>query len=61
MQYMKTLGQRILKLLDGQAFLVKAPVTLTFDLKINRGHLILMTNLLAKYEGFLRYWVEKLF
>jgi hypothetical protein len=28
---MKTAGQSILKQLSGQAFLVKAPVTLTFD------------------------------
>jgi hypothetical protein len=32
MQNMKTVGQRNLKLLGGQVFfLVKAPVTLTFD------------------------------
>jgi hypothetical protein len=47
---MKTAGQRILKLLGGQYFSIKAPVTLTFDLKIKRGHLLIMTNLHAKYE-----------
>jgi hypothetical protein len=31
MQNMKTVGQRNLKLLGGQTFNVKAPVTLTFD------------------------------
>jgi hypothetical protein len=33
------------------SFLVKACVTLTFDLKINRGYLIIMTNLHAIYEN----------
>jgi hypothetical protein len=33
-----------------RVFVVKAPVTFTFDPKINRGHLIIMTNLHAKYE-----------
>ena len=28
---MKIVGQRILKLLGGQSFLIKAPVTMTFD------------------------------
>ena len=31
MPNMKTVGQKILKLLGIQAFLVKAPVTITFD------------------------------
>jgi hypothetical protein len=50
---MKTVDQSILKQLSGQAFSVKAPVTLTFDpddFKINRGHLVVMINIYAKYE-----------
>jgi hypothetical protein len=47
-------------------FLVKAPETLTFDLIINRVHLMVMINLHAKYEDcgskvFLSYWADKLF
>jgi hypothetical protein len=38
MPNMKTICQKILKILGGQTFLVKAPVTLTFDLKINIGY-----------------------
>jgi hypothetical protein len=49
MPNMKTVGQRILKLLGGQDFLTKAPVTLNFDLKIKRGHLLVITNLHEKY------------
>jgi hypothetical protein len=36
--------------LGRHALLVYAPVTLTFDLKISRGHLLIMTNLNTKYE-----------
>jgi hypothetical protein len=43
MPNMKTVGQKNLKLLGGQAFSIKAPVTLTFDLKINRAYLLIMT------------------
>jgi hypothetical protein len=54
MPYMKTVGQRNIKLLGKQAFLVKACLTLLdlwpSDLKINRGHLLIMTNLHTKYE-----------
>jgi hypothetical protein len=47
--------QRNLKLLGGQAFLVKTHVTFTFDpvtsiMIIDRVHLIIMTNLHAKYK-----------
>jgi hypothetical protein len=43
---MKTVGQRNLKLLGGQAFFSQGPC----DLKMNFGHLLIMTNLYAKYE-----------
>jgi hypothetical protein len=33
-------------------FEIKAPVTLTFDFKINRDHLLTMTNLNTKYEDY---------
>jgi hypothetical protein len=33
-------------------FEVKISVTLTFDLKIKRGHPLIMTNLRAKYEDW---------
>jgi hypothetical protein len=50
---MKTVGQRNSKLLGGQAFLVKAPCDLWLGhLKINRDHLLIMTNLNNKYENF---------
>jgi hypothetical protein len=50
---MKTADQIILKLLGGILFLVKAPVTLDLwpsDLKNNKGPLMVMINLSAKYE-----------
>jgi hypothetical protein len=53
MPNMKTVGQRNLKLLGGQGFYSQGPVTLTFDSVIsknNRGHLLILTNLHAKYE-----------
>jgi hypothetical protein len=37
MQNIKTVGQRNLELLGGQAFEVKAPVTLTFDLVTSKS------------------------
>jgi hypothetical protein len=55
MSNMKTLGQRILKLVGGQAFFSKSPFVLDIwpgDLKINIGHLIIMTNLNAIYEDY---------
>jgi hypothetical protein len=48
MQKMKIVGQRNLKLLDGQAFYSQGPCDL--DLKINKGRLLIMTNLYAAYE-----------
>jgi hypothetical protein len=50
MTNMKIVGQRNLNLLGDKLFLVKVPVTLTFDLKINTDHLLIMTNLNTKYE-----------
>jgi hypothetical protein len=52
MPNMKTVGQRKLKLLGRQAFLVKAPVTLTFEPVTSKsiGVLLIMTDLHAKYE-----------
>jgi hypothetical protein len=47
---MKTVSQRNLEVLGGQAFLVKAPVTLTFDLTINRDHFLILNNIHATYE-----------
>jgi hypothetical protein len=50
---MKTVGQRFLKLLGGEAFWSQGPCDVDLwpsDLKINRGHLLNMTNLHAKYE-----------
>jgi hypothetical protein len=47
---MKSVGQRNLSYWVDKLFLVKAPVTLTFDLKINRDHLLIITNLNTKYE-----------
>jgi hypothetical protein len=55
---MKTVGQRDLKLLGGQAFWSQGPCDLDLwsddlwpvDLKIKRGHLLIMTNLYAKFE-----------
>jgi hypothetical protein len=50
---MKIVGQKNLKLLGGQAFSSQGPCDLDLwpsDLKINRGHLQIMTNLHAKYE-----------
>jgi hypothetical protein len=46
MPNMKTVGQRNLKLLGQQIFFSQDP----FDLKINRDHLLIRTNLHAKYE-----------
>jgi hypothetical protein len=53
MPNMKTVGQMNLKLLGGQAFLIQGPCDLDLwpgDLKIIRGHLLIMTSLHAKYE-----------
>jgi hypothetical protein len=50
---MKTVSQRNLKLLGGQAFFSHGPCDLDLwpnDLKINRGNLLIMTNLHIKYE-----------
>jgi hypothetical protein len=52
MPNMKTVGQRILKLLGGEWSLVNTPVALTFGLKINRANLLIMTNQYTKYEEF---------
>jgi hypothetical protein len=51
MPNMKTEGQRIL-VIDwaDKSFIVKALLTLTFDLKINRSQLLVITNLNANYE-----------
>jgi hypothetical protein len=43
MPKMKTVGQKNLKLLGGQAFFSQGPCD--FDLKINRGHLLIMTSM----------------
>jgi hypothetical protein len=48
----KIVYQRILRLLGGQAFRRQGPCDLYLwlsDLKINRGHLMVMTNFHAKY------------
>jgi hypothetical protein len=65
---MKTVGQWNLKLLGGQAFYIQGPCDLDLwpsDLKINRCLLLIMTNLHAKYEdwikGILSNWADKLF
>jgi hypothetical protein len=53
MPKMKTVGQTNLKLLDTQAFYSQGPCDLDLwpsKLKINRGYLLIMTNLHAKYE-----------
>jgi hypothetical protein len=48
---MKTVGQRILKLLGGQAYFSQGPCDLwSCDIKIKRGHILIMTNLNTKYE-----------
>jgi hypothetical protein len=50
---MKTVGQRNLKLLSEQAFYSQGPFDLDLwpsDLKTNRRHLFVMTNLHTKYE-----------
>jgi hypothetical protein len=50
---MKTMGQSNLKLLGGQAFLSQGPCDLDLwpgDLKINRDHLLIMTNV---------HWADK--
>jgi hypothetical protein len=47
------MGQKDLKLLGRQAFLSEGPCDLDLspgDLKINGGHLLIMTNLYTKYE-----------
>jgi hypothetical protein len=68
MPNMKTMDQRILKLMGGQAFWSQDPCDLDLwlvDLKINMGHLIIMTYLHAKYKdwviGFFSYWTDKLY
>jgi hypothetical protein len=53
MPNMKTVGQRNLKLFGGQAFWSQGPIVLDLwpgDLKINTGHLLIMTNLHAKLK-----------
>jgi hypothetical protein len=53
MPNIKTVGQRNLKLLGGQAFWSQGPCDLDLwpgDLKINRVYLLIMTKLHAKYE-----------
>jgi hypothetical protein len=50
---MKTVGQGIIKLFGRQAFWSQGPCGLDLglhDLKIYRGHLLIMTNLHDKYE-----------
>jgi hypothetical protein len=60
---MKTVGQRLLKLLGGQAFWSQGPCDLDLwpdDFKINRGHLLILTNLHAKCETVSQsYWADK--
>jgi hypothetical protein len=48
MPNMRTQGQRIRKLLGGKPFLSQGPCDL--DLKINKGHLQIMTNINTKYK-----------
>jgi hypothetical protein len=53
MPNMKTVGQKKFKLFGRQAFCSQSPCDLDLwpsDLKINRGHFLVMTNLHAKYE-----------
>jgi hypothetical protein len=60
MPNMKIVGQRNLKLLDRQAYSSQGTCDLDLwpgDLKINMGHLLIMTNLNTKYS----YWADKLF
>jgi hypothetical protein len=50
---MKTLGRGILRLLGGQTFFSQGPCDLDLlldDLNINRGHVLIMTNLHGKNE-----------
>jgi hypothetical protein len=50
---MKTVSQRILKLLGGLTFFIQGPSDLDLwpsDLKISRGHLLVITKLNIKYE-----------
>ena len=42
-------------------FRFKVTVTLTFDLKINRGHLLVTPSLHVKFEGHGRRHSDKLF
>jgi hypothetical protein len=60
---LKTVGQRFLKWLCGQAFWSQSPCDLY--LKINMGHLLIMCKLHAKYEDWVKgifiYWMDKLF
>ena len=45
-----TVTHKLFNILSGHGFALIATVTLTFDLKIYRGHLLTMTNLHTKYH-----------
>ena len=62
------MGQRILKILSGKAFIVKAPVTLTFNPVTSKSIGIIWYSWLPPckiwrlwVKGFLSYWADKLF
>jgi len=44
------LSLKLFQILSGHVFCINATVTLTFDLKLYRGHLLSMTNLPTKYH-----------